>query len=167
MSEYKIRPVRPEEAEAWMEMRLEALQTHPRAFGDSYEEAAARPIADLKARLAAPGPDVVLGVFVDGALLGTAAFTRDTALKMRHKALMGAVYVRPALRGTGAADALVGAIVAHARQHCAVLRAVVAPTNETARRLYFRHGFKTYGIEPRGQRLDGVDYDEELIAIAF
>ncbi|MGA0599941.1 GNAT family N-acetyltransferase [Caulobacter sp. KR2-114] len=167
MAQFEIRPVRPDEAEAWMAMRLEALLAHPRAFGDSYEEAAARPIAELKARLAAPGPDVVLGVFVGDALQGTAAFTLDTAAKMRHKALMGAVYLRPAVRGTGAADALIAAIVAHARQHCAVLRAVVAPTNEAARRLYFRHGFTPYGIEPRGQRLDGVDYDEELIAIVF
>ncbi len=167
MPEYEIRPVRPDEAEAWMAMRLEALQAHPRAFGDSYEEASVRPIAELKTRLAEPGPNVVLGVFVQGALQGTAAFTLDTALKARHKGLLGAVYVRPALRGTGAADALIGAIVAHARQHCAVLRAVVAPTNETARKLYFRHGFVTYGVEPRAMRLDGADHDEELIAVVF
>lgn len=167
MPQFEIRPVRPDEAEAWLEMRLEALQAHPIAFGDSYEEAAARPLADLVARLGAPGPNVVLGVFVEGALQGTAAFTLDTPLKMRHKALMGAVYLRPALRGTGAADALIGAIVAHARQHCSVLRAVVNPTNEAARRLYFRHGFTTYGVEPRGLRHDGVDHDDELIAIAF
>jgi GNAT superfamily N-acetyltransferase len=164
---YEIRPVRPNEAAAWLEMRLEALANHPTAFGDSYEEAAARPLADLEDRLALDGPNVILGVFVDGELQGTAAFTVDTPLKMRHKGLMGAVYLRPVLRGSGAADALIGAIVDHARQHVVVLRAVVNPANEVARQLYFRHGFQTYGVEPRGLRHDGVDHDEELIALVF
>lgn len=167
MAEFEIRPVRPTEAAAWREMRLEALANHPTAFGDSYEEATARPLADLEARLAEAGPNVTLGVFVEDALQGTAAFSVDTPLKMRHKGLMGAVYLRPVLRGSGAADALIGAIVAHARRHVVVLRAVVNPANEVARQLYFRHGFKTYGLEPRGLRHNGVDHDEELIALVF
>jgi ribosomal protein S18 acetylase RimI-like enzyme len=164
---YEIRPMRASEATAWREMRLEALQAHPTAFMDSYEEAVARPLADLEARFAAPGPNVTLGVFADGALMGTAGFVVDTQLKARHKGMMVGVYLRPALRGTGAADALIAALIAHARQHVEVLRAVVNPANEPARKLYFRHGFSTYGREPRALRWDGVDHDDELIAIVF
>jgi ribosomal protein S18 acetylase RimI-like enzyme len=162
---FEIRPVRADEAAAWMEMRLEALRTHPMAFGDSFEEAAARPLADLEARLAQAGPGVTLGVYVDGVLQGTAAFYVETPLKMRHKGLMTAVYLRPVLRGSGAADALVAAIIAHARQHVDMLKAVVNPANETARKLYFRHGFRTYGIEPRALRYGDVDNDDELIVL--
>ena len=164
---FEIRPVRPEEAAAWREMRLEALRKHPTAFMDSYEEASARPLSELEARLAEPGPSVTLGVYVEGALLGTAGFVIETSLKTRHKGLMVGVYLRPALRGSGAADALVEAIIAHARQHVEMLKAVVNPANEVARKLYFRHGFKTYGIEPRALRQDGVDHDDELIVLAL
>jgi len=164
---YEIRPVRPHEAAEWRDMRLEALQAHPTAFMDSYEEAVARPLSDLEARFAAPGPNVTLGVFAEGALMGTAGFFVDTQLKARHKGMMVGVYLRPALRGSGAADALIAALIAHARQHVEVLRAVVNPANVPARKLYFRHGFSTYGLEPRALRWDGVDHDDELIAIVF
>ncbi len=162
---FEIRPVRADEAGAWKAMRLEALRDYPDAFGDSYEEAAARPLGDLEARLAQAGPGVTLGVYVDGTLQGTAVFSVEVPLKMRHKGLMGAVYLRPVLRGSGAADALVAAIIAHARQHVDMLKAVVNPANEVARKLYFRHGFTTYGIEPRALRLGGVDNDDELIGL--
>ncbi len=164
---FEIRPVRPDEAADWREMRLEALRNHPTAFMDSYEEASARPLSELEARLAQPGPSVTLGVYVEGALLGTAGFVVESALKTRHKGLMVGVYLRPALRGAGAADALVEAIIAHARQHVEMLKAVVNPANEVARKLYFRHGFRTYGIEPRALRQDGVDHDDELIVLAL
>lgn len=163
--EFEIRPVRPDEAAAWKAMRLEALKAYPTAFGDSYEEAEARSLADLAARLAQAGPGVTLGVYVEGALQGTAVFSVEAPLKMRHKGLMGAVYLRPMLRGSGAADALVAAIIAHARRHVDMLKAVVNPANEVARKLYFRHGFRTYGIEPRALRLEGVDNDDELIVL--
>ncbi|HEX7760225.1 MAG TPA: GNAT family N-acetyltransferase [Caulobacteraceae bacterium] len=162
---FEIRPVRPDEADAWMAMRLEALTAHPMAFGDSYEEASARPLADLEARLAQAGPGVTLGVYVEGALQGTAVFSVEAPLKMRHKGLLGAVYLRPVLRGSGAADALVAAIIAHARQHVDLLKAVVNPSNDVARKLYFRHGFRTYGVEPRSLRYGGVDNDDELIVL--
>lgn len=162
---FEIRRVKPDEAAAWREMRLEALRNHPDSFGDSYEEASARPISLLQARLAETGPNITLGVYLDGVLQGTAAFVVETTLKTRHKGLMTAVYLRPVLRGSGAADALVAAIIAHARQHVDMLKAVVNPKNETARKLYFRHGFKTYGIEPRALRLGGVDNDDELIVV--
>ena len=37
--------------------------------------------------------------------------------------------------------------------------------NDAARRLYAELGFRTYGIERRGLRVDGVFHDEELMTL--
>lgn len=59
-----------------------------------------------------------------------------------------AMWVDPALRGSGAADALVDEHLAWARAVGAtLLRADVFATNHRARRLYERHGFRSTGRE--------------------
>jgi ribosomal protein S18 acetylase RimI-like enzyme len=41
----------------------------------------------------------------------------------------------------------------------------VTASNSRARRLYESYGFRTFGIEPRSLRLDGVSYDTALMAL--
>jgi ribosomal protein S18 acetylase RimI-like enzyme len=73
------------------------------------------------------------------------------------------MYVRPEARGTGAADSLVLAVLDHARAEGldAVLLAVI-PEATAARRLYDRHGFTVYGVEPGALRSGDRFYDDEL-----
>ncbi|MDR3511757.1 MAG: GNAT family N-acetyltransferase [Caulobacteraceae bacterium] len=165
---YQIRPVLRAEAPVWRALRAEMLKNHPTAFSSAYEDFVLRTDEEVAARIPEiAGPDTVFGVWLDGALCGSAGFARERDRKLAHKGAMWGVYVRPALRGTGAARALVGTVIDHARAHADVLLAVVNAENLAAKALYHRLGFRTYGIEPRALRWDGRDYDEELLVLEF
>ncbi len=59
---------------------------------------------------------------------------------------LAAMWVAPALRGTGAADALLDVAVEWARTVSAIgVRLWVVPDNTAAVRIYIRHGFELIG----------------------
>lgn len=162
----EIRKLAPADAAAWRALRLEALQKHPTAFAESFEEAAQRDVAWFRDRMPAPDAvNAIFGVFDHGRLAGCAGFAVQTFAHLRHKGVMWGVYLQPGLRGRGIGDALVGRVIQHARAHVAVLQAAVAVDNRAAAALYRRAGFKSYGREPRALRVDGRDIDEELLAL--
>jgi ribosomal protein S18 acetylase RimI-like enzyme len=77
------------------------------------------------------------------------------------------MYVGPALRCHGVGASLLHAAIDHARTRVALLQLVVNLDNSAARTLYRRFGFEVYGIERRGLRVEGIDYDDELMALHF
>jgi ribosomal protein S18 acetylase RimI-like enzyme len=167
-SDFDIRPVTRAEAPAWRALRLEAMKNHPTAFMSSYEETVKRDLADFVARIPEPGgADVLMGVYEADVLRGCAGFMREPGRKERHKGAMWGVYLQPSLRGSGVAEALIGRLLDHAREHVSLVRCSVTIDNAAASALYARLGFVQYGIEPRSLRYDGVDYDEALLVISF
>ncbi len=164
----EIRPIRAADAAAWRALRLQALKQDPVSFAASYEEAAATdPEAFARSIPAEGGPDVLFGLYVDGALEGAAGFAVQGGLKRCHKGLLWGVYVRPAWRGRGFGKALVERVIDHARGQVALLQASVTADNNTARFTYLALGFQSYGVEPAALRVDGVDYDEDLLWLDF
>lgn len=167
-SDFDIRPVTRAEASTWRELRLEALKNHPIAFMSSYEEWVKRDLDSFAARIPEPdGADVLFGVYVAGELGGFAGFRREPDAKERHKGYMWGVYLRPALRGRGIAEAMIVRLLEHARRHVSLLRCSVTAENAAAADLYRRLGFVDYGVEPRSLRYEGRDYDEALLVISF
>jgi ribosomal protein S18 acetylase RimI-like enzyme len=165
---FVIRPLTREDAPAWKALRLESLENHPEAFGSSAEEFAVLDDEAVTARIPPPGgADALFGAFVGEALCGCAGFVRDVHLKGRHKGLLWGVYLHPAERGKGVADALIGRVVEHARDNVEVLRCSVTTGNQTALALYLRHGFEAYGREPRALCVAGGYHDEDLLALIF
>lgn len=162
-----IRPLGPEDAEAFRSLRLAALLATPEAFGASHAEEAARPLSAFEARLSPQQPSLVFGAFLDGSLVGTAGFLAMTSAKSRHKGTLWGVYVAPDARGHGIGAKLVGAVIAHARRHVLILQANVVTTNRTAYLLYESLGFTPYGIESKALCVDGVFHDEALLALDF
>jgi ribosomal protein S18 acetylase RimI-like enzyme len=73
------------------------------------------------------------------------------------------MYVRPEARGRGVADALMRALVEHARGRVRLLKLTVMADNARARAFYERHGFRLYGVEPQAVRQDGELRDEALM----
>ncbi|MBX6363069.1 MAG: GNAT family N-acetyltransferase [Gemmatimonadetes bacterium] len=124
-------------------LRLEALTEAPDAFASTYERELARTTADWR-RWFSPGVTF---------LLEDAGTPRGLVAGMHDAEDPGVVYlmamwVHPALRGSGAADALVAEHLAWARGEGAWLaRLDVMATNARARRLYERHGFRLTGQE--------------------
>jgi RimJ/RimL family protein N-acetyltransferase len=162
-----IRPTREADAAAYRELRLEALRTHPEAFGADHAESLARPIERWQQNVR-DGAGSDLGVTyvaeAGGALAGMTGIYRDSGIKMRHRATIWGVYVRPEWRGAGIADVLIEACVGWARDlGLRLVTLSVVTTNAAAIRCYVRCGFSVYGMEPEVIYHDGVYYDELLM----
>jgi RimJ/RimL family protein N-acetyltransferase len=167
MAEIDIRILQPSDAQAFRELRLEALATSPEAFGSSHEEEAPLPLETIRTRIPTSGPNAIFGAFAGERLVGMAGFAVYDRLKASHKGLMWGVYVQPEQRGRSLGRMLVRRVIDRAAQHVIVLEAAVGLTNESARRTYHSLGFKPYGIERKALRIGDAFYDEELLFIDF
>lgn len=162
-----LRALEADDADAYRAIRLEALTAAPEAFGSSFEEEAALPLKSFRARIPRSGPNAIFALVASEGqgLAGMAGVAVSAKIKERHKGTLWGVFVRPAWRGQGWGERLVGQAVAHAAQHVLVLQAKVVTSNQTARRLYQRLGFVAYGIERKALRVGPTFYDEELLAL--
>ncbi len=150
------------DAAAFQACRLEALALDPCAFAAAFEEEAARSLGEVATRLE---QGAAFGAFLDGALVGTAGFALPPLHKKCHKGVLWGVYVRAAARGRGLGRLLVGQVIGHAQGRVEQLHATVVTTADAARRLYRHLGFQTYGLEPRGLKVDGRYFDQELMVL--
>ena len=161
-SDILIRTLEPSDAQAFRDLRLEALTIAPEAFGASYEEDEAVPLKTIRMRLSSH-PNAVFGAFADHALVGMAGFAVHDRMKARHKGVLWGVYVKAEWRGRNIAKRLVQSVIDHASRHVMMLEAAVGLTNDGARRAYHGLGFKPYGIQRKALRVGDTFYDEELL----
>jgi GNAT superfamily N-acetyltransferase len=154
------------DASLYWQTRNQGLKEFPDAFTTSYEEGVATPPEKLSARFGGNNDDFVLGAFAeDGALLGTAGFTRESRVKQRHKGLIIGMYVTPVARGTGLGKRLLLALIEEARRIDGLeqLLLTVTHSNDAARNLYLRAGFVSFGVEPRAIRVGESYFDKEFM----
>lgn len=157
-----IRPIPAEDAAAYRALRDEALTRHPLSFWSTPAEEPPD-VPATAAQLASIGRSTratMLGAYVDGALVGTAAWTREPDADTGHKAVMWGAYVRHGHRRRGIARRLIEAALAGAAAQ-GVQRATgqVAAGNTDALRLYLDLGWSVWGREPDSMRVDGRPVD--------
>ncbi|GAB2713079.1 GNAT family N-acetyltransferase [Comamonas sediminis] len=162
---WEIRWLTPADAAAFQRLRLAGLRASPSAFGSSYEEEKDRSLAVIEARLAPSADQGVLGAFARSQLVGMLGIRRQDGLKTRHRMALWGVYVEPAFRGQGIAQALLAQAVAFARQvpGAVQIHLSVNAANASAIRLYEQAGFRAYGTEPAALLVDGELHDELLM----
>ena len=156
----QIRRLEPVDAALYREIRLEALQRNPEAFGSTFERENAQPLSWFEAAISRAD---IFGGFLDGRLMGVAGFAAQEGTKHAHKGLLWAMYVRSAARKSGLGKILVTAVLDHARGRVEMVQLAVVSENEAARRLYEAMGFVEYGYEKRALKHDGRYYDEVLM----
>ncbi|BDP40094.1 N-acetyltransferase [Deinococcus aetherius] len=156
-----VRVLTAADAPAYREVRLAGFRNDPLAFVTTAGEYGARPLSEIAARLDPTLEVVNFGAFQGGGLVGILTVLRETRPTLAHRALIVGVSVLPEARGRGAGAALVGAGVAQARAWTGVtsLHLSVTETQDAARRLYERHGFRVWGTEP-----DAVRHGETVYA---
>ncbi|WP_243648702.1 GNAT family N-acetyltransferase [Hazenella coriacea] len=153
-----------EDAEVYWPCRLRALKEEPFAFGSSYEEARLTPIEQVRQRLESDPNKFNLGAWdEDGRLVGIVTFSRETLIKMQHKANIFAMYVIPEARGKGIARQLLAEVIRRAKQIEGLekIQLTVAANNVSAVQLYRVLGFETFGVERRALKVQGEYIDEE------
>jgi RimJ/RimL family protein N-acetyltransferase len=156
----QIRRLERADAALYREIRLEALQKNPEAFGSTFERESAQPLSWFEAAL---GRADIFGAFLDGKLAGIAGFAVQEGSKQAHKGRLWAMYVRNVARGSGLGKLLVAAVLDHARGRVEMVQLTVVSENEAAHRLYSAMGFVEYGYEKRALKQDGRYYDDILM----
>ena len=159
---FEVRRLTGADAVAYRGLRIEGLTLSPASFGSSLAEEQHRTASDWAGRL---DKGFVFGLFEAGLLVGVAGFYREGMRNTEHRGHLVGVYLQPIARGRGGADLLIAAVIDEARRHVLQLHLAVTQSNHAARRLYERHGFATYGEDPRGLRVDGVFYDDYLMVL--
>ena len=160
---FTIRRLGPADTAAYRTIRLAALEHAPDAFGSVFAVEAAQPLAAFTARLTTLA---VFGAFVDAGIAGLVGFQPESGPRRAHKGVLSSFYVDPAWRGRGMAAALLSAAIEHARGVVEQVTLTVVRDNVAAVGFYERHGFETYGIEPRSLKT-ATGYLDQVLMIRW
>ncbi len=157
----EVRRLLPADAALYRQIRLEALERNPEAFGSTFAAESAEPVSWFAQRLErAP----VFAAFRGADLLGIAGFFPRQGRKEAHKGVLVGMYVRPQARRAGVGRWLVAAVTDHARGQVEILQLSVVTDNAPAKRLYESFGFIEYGVEKNSLKQNGRYWDEALMA---
>jgi hypothetical protein len=87
------------DASSYRELRLKGLRTHPEAFSSSWEDESSRPLDWFAERLEG---SVLFGAHfsVVPALIGVVGLHVPKAVKLKHKGVLGGMFVQPEFQGT-------------------------------------------------------------------
>jgi len=155
-----IRRLTTDDAEAFLPVRREALELSPLSFGSSPEDDRAGSLAFVRESLG-ESDRAMFGAF-DPGLVGIAGINRERGRKSAHKCRIYGVFVKPRSRGQGVARRLLQEALGFARSLEGVTHVHLSVTEDApaARRLYQSLGFRTWGSEPAGLRVEGHDVRE-------
>lgn len=166
----EIRKLTGDDAKAYWELRLEALQQNPEAFATTYEDAIVRtePLKRVTKSLDTEESSS-LGAFIDNELIGVMTIAEEGAPKLRHRVNLFAVYVTPRVRGRQVGTALLQAVIEYAKQlsHVEKINLTVVSTNEQAIRLYEKVGFKAFGLEHHAMKMNDTYVDEVYMSLEW
>jgi len=155
-----IRQIQPSEWGVGRTVRLAALTDSPGAFSETYDEAAAMPdkFWQGRAERGAKGETSVSVIaYAEDKPIGMAVGIADQT--DRNTGYLAAMWVAPAHRGSGVADALVDSVAAWATSSgIATLFAGVLGGNCRAAAFYRKAGFsETTGFVPEHPTTDGAE----------
>ncbi|WP_210364003.1 GNAT family N-acetyltransferase [Bacillus sp. REN3] len=162
----EIRRLSGQDADIYRAIRLDGLQQNPEAFGSSYEEEKGYTLERFRDRLQAENT-FTYGAFDGPELVGVVTLVPEGKMKMKHRANIYAMYVKPETRGKGAGKQLVETVVSQARKLEEIERIylTVVASNEPAKRLYSSIGFEVYGLDKKALRVGDTYFDEELMVL--
>jgi ribosomal protein S18 acetylase RimI-like enzyme len=157
---------------AYKALRDEALAADPTAFTSDAATEAMRDASSYLGRLGLDRPEggqFVIGAWRDDRLVGAIGCERDLRVKVRHLGHVIGTMVRTDERGRGLGRALLDALIAEARRADGIelLTLTVTAGNAPAIRLYEGTGFVRCGTQPRAIRVDGRDFDKDLMVLVL
>lgn len=158
-----LRSLHASDDPAYAALWRHGLREHGQYFRSAPEDDALSTIPTLFA------PDsFTLGAFIAGELIGITSLERERPQKLRHKALISRMFVRPDAEGSGVGKLLLreALVQAEALGDLRQVYLTVLATNERAQRLYASLGFRGYAREPGAVRI-GDAYVDEIQMVRF
>jgi ribosomal protein S18 acetylase RimI-like enzyme len=161
-----IRRLQPSDAEEYRKLRLIALQMHPSAFASSYEEEKENSSDFYKMRFQSE-ESFTFGAFEEEKLVGSVTLLHETKRKLKHRALIVAMYVSDECRRRGVGKALIAAALEKANGMAGIeqIYLAVESTNEPAKKLYSSFGFEVFGTDKRAMKIEDTYFDEDHMVL--
>lgn len=168
MGELTIRQAGLDDAAQLRDLRLQALQDTPQAFGADFKTASERTVEWWEEEIRSGMENEERVIFLAQAgenLVGMTGIYRRNAPKSLHSGMIWGVFVQPSWRGLHLADAMIESCLGWGMARgVRIARIGVITTNTAAIRCYMRCGFEVYGVEPMAIYWGGRYYDELLMA---
>lgn len=157
----ELRILKPTDANSYRRIRLEALQNSPEAFASSYEEEKSRQVEKYMKSFQSKN-SFTIGAFENGKIFGIITLIKEPLFKLKHKANIVAMYVRPEKRGIGLGKYLLIEVIKKANilEGIEQINLTVVTKNETAKRLYSSMGFEVFGTEKKALKYNNTYFDE-------
>lgn len=159
-----IRLLHEEDWMIWKAFRHQTLIDFPLAFSSSMEEEEKLTDQQFQDWIKR---HTIYGAFIEDQMIGSVGFFKLDCSKERHRGVLFGMNVLPAYQRRGIGDELMSSIIRHAKNYVLQLHLTVVSSNETAVRLYQRHGFEIYGTEPRSLKVDDRFYNHHLMILFF
>ena len=160
----EIRLLRPDELETLRAVRLRALKDTPDAFLDDYDEWEEKPLEAFKRFF----KGYVACAFFNGRPAGMAILSGYEGRKLKHKGIIGAVFVVPEARGRGAAKKLI-TILEQKAIDIGIEQLSLATNirNPATIGLYESLGFIACGVEMHILKMPDGSYIDDVQMIKF
>lgn len=157
---FVCRSLTEDDADAWLALLREGTRAFPLGFLMSATEAAGMTDETVRERMRS---GTFQGVFDGDRLVGFCAYRRHALSRLAHRAAIGPFFVTGALQGSGAASALMRAVVSEARAAGVTqLELSVDAENARAVAFYESEGFTLFGRLPDAVRIDGRSREDLL-----
>lgn len=157
-----IRQLTELDAEAYRDLRLEALQQNADAFATVFEEELKKSLDYYQKRFKQNNV-WTFGYFDENQLVGVVTLIREQAKKLQHRSMIVAMYVTPKIRKNGIGKQLMQFAIhqAEAIKGLEQIYLAVVTNNTAAIALYQSLDFEIYGTEKRAIKLDDSTYWDE------
>ena len=144
----------------YKEIRLEMLAGDDSQFGWNIEEAL--DLTDQQWQQMAKSCYII--AMLESLIVGVVNLSFTKAIKKRHVAEIGSVFVKPEYRGQGVARSLFQELERIAKSKgVEILKLTVLTNNISAKTLYEKIGFIKTGDIPKSLKNKGIYYDEILM----
>jgi GNAT superfamily N-acetyltransferase len=166
--ELSTRRLNSADASALVALRREALEAEPLAFEASLADGATLTIDSVSAILDDRDRQAIFGAFDRSDLVGMLGLFTPNKTKIRHKAMIWGMYVKPSERNKGAGRELLIAAIEQARSWGVdQVQLSVTEAAPAARHLYESLGFSVWGHERRALCWNEHFVDEYHLALHF
>ncbi|WP_417455089.1 GNAT family N-acetyltransferase [Kiloniella sp.] len=160
---FTFKRIPSEDAALYKELRVEGRDESPEAFGASYCDEVNIPLSHYSKLLT---NNVVYGAYSNkSSLVGIVGLRIPNKEKLKHKARLWGMYIKPEARGNGLAKQILLQIIEIAKETTEEILLAVVVSNVSAITLYEKLGFIEYGREPRALKFKDHYYDEVLMRL--